>query len=185
MAIVIEKEEEYYLDPVYEYSQYDFNEKGYAVHKTLWTTAFLDRSEIVYIKKRLEKDLASIKNSLELLDILGVSDKAIQDGNNEREDNYRKSIANREKALSTKDNRDHLYLLICEDLSSLKIGRSKNPVSRAKQLNVGSPYKIELLKTIKHKGDMEKDIHKKFTSLRKNSEWFEYSDEIIDLFNNL
>lgn len=81
--------------------------------------------------------------------------------------------------------KDYLYLIINEESNHLKIGRSVNPKSRLKQLQVASHDKLQLLFMIPDVGETEKDMHEVFNHLRVNSEWFKYDYSIILKFNQL
>jgi hypothetical protein len=64
-----------------------------------------------------------------------------------------------------------------------KIGYSKSEESltnRVKSLQTGCPVKIEIIKTIEGSLDDEKQIHNCFNQCRKQGEWFEFNDFILD-----
>jgi uncharacterized protein YeeX (DUF496 family) len=66
----------------------------------------------------------------------------------------------------------------------VKIGRSKNPEKRLKQLSTGSPYKLEIIKKIRGNENLEREIHDKFSHLRMNGEWFELTDELSEFIES-
>lgn len=82
-------------------------------------------------------------------------------------------------------NKDYLYLIHNEELGFYKIGRSKNPNARIKNLNCASAYHLELLYSLKGFGYMEPKIHEKFKHLRVNGEWFSCKEEIEIFFKDL
>ena len=55
---------------------------------------------------------------------------------------------------------DHLYIIQSDISGAMKIGRSKNPKKRLKQLQTGSPYKLKLLVEVPGKGLLEKSLHR-------------------------
>jgi uncharacterized phage protein (TIGR02220 family) len=65
----------------------------------------------------------------------------------------------------------------------IKIGFSKDIKSRIKDLNVASPYELELV--FAEEGDIkdERKLHKKFSNYCKNGEWFRDCKEIRDYIN--
>lgn len=79
----------------------------------------------------------------------------------------------------------HLYLIINTKNGSLKVGKTKNLVDRLAQLNTASPDKLMYEEIKESLGHLEKGLHEKFKHLRKNGEWFEYSEEIINYFRSL
>lgn len=79
----------------------------------------------------------------------------------------------------------HLYLILNESENTLKIGRSKNPEKRIKQLQCATGDKLILLKVANSMGKNEMDTHKKFNHLRLNAEWFKNDDSIIEYFEKI
>lgn len=80
---------------------------------------------------------------------------------------------------------DSLYLIRDTIWNSLKIGRSKNPNARLKQLQIATCNKLELLHVVKNNGHLESALHEKFNDLKINSEWFEYNQNITAYFEEL
>ena len=69
--------------------------------------------------------------------------------------------------------------------NAIKIGYSKHPLKRLKQLQTGHPTKIGSegwyeFESEKHAAEFEANLHKLFKKdrIRSNGEWFIYSDEI-------
>lgn len=54
----------------------------------------------------------------------------------------------------------------------VKIGFSTNPFNRVKSLQTGCPFKLTLFHSYKGTEKQEKELHKQFTDLRMNGEWF-------------
>lgn len=71
---------------------------------------------------------------------------------------------------------DHLYLIT--DGRGVKIGRSKNPQKRLKELKTANPSKMEIVCVIRNKGFLEKTLHRCFDDIRLEGEWFETSARI-------
>lgn len=77
-----------------------------------------------------------------------------------------------------------VYLVHAEGTNRYKIGRSVNPILRAKDLEKQSPYPLKLLKTF-HTPDCVTDeevLHRKFDCYRVHGEWFELPTEKIPLY---
>jgi len=71
----------------------------------------------------------------------------------------------------------HLYIIQSDKTGALKIGRSKNPKQRLKQLQTGSPYKLKLILIVEGKGNIEKNLHERLKRYRqrRNGEWFDFN----------
>lgn len=77
-----------------------------------------------------------------------------------------------------------IYLIQDMNNGFLKIGISKNPKKRLKQLQDSNPNYLKLISVIKNKPfGYEKDLHNLFDDLRFNKEWFKKSNSIINYFN--
>lgn len=71
----------------------------------------------------------------------------------------------------------HLYIIQSSNSGSFKIGRSKDPKKRLKQLQTGSPFKLRLILVLENMGHCEKMLHKEITRGKKKKckgEWFEF-----------
>lgn len=80
---------------------------------------------------------------------------------------------------------DDLYLIHDTVLNTLKIGRSSNPHSRVKSLQISTANRLELICIAENIGNFEKSVHDKFKHLRLASEWFKNDGEITKFFNSL
>jgi hypothetical protein len=71
----------------------------------------------------------------------------------------------------------YVYLIKGETGERYKIGRSKNPDSRFKQLKLSSSEELLLVHTIKTSNmvKLEEDLHKKYGSKKVHTEWFDLS----------
>lgn len=69
---------------------------------------------------------------------------------------------------------DDLYIIQSDVTGMIKIGRSKNPEKRLKQLQTGNPNRLKLIATFKGEGWKEKLIHDDLKNWRKKGEWFSY-----------
>lgn len=76
-----------------------------------------------------------------------------------------------------------LYIMQIEKTGAIKIGVSKNPESRIKQLQTSCPYKIRMILKLEKHGYLEKQLHdrlRKFRTTRSNQEWFDF-DSLSEL----
>ncbi len=72
-----------------------------------------------------------------------------------------------------------LYLIYCEEPESVKIGISKNPLSRLSNLRTGSPSKLHLMFYSKLLGEVaEKTLHQHLENHRKTGEWFNWNADV-------
>lgn len=60
----------------------------------------------------------------------------------------------------------------------IKIGYSTDPDHRKLGLQTGSPMKLHLQATMPGCYKTESGLHEMFSHLRKNGEWFRYTDEL-------
>tara|TARA_B100000131_G_C18023053_1_gene575364 strand:+ start:493 stop:786 length:294 start_codon:yes stop_codon:yes gene_type:complete len=70
--------------------------------------------------------------------------------------------------------KDFLYIIQSDLTGMIKIGRSKDPVKRLKQLQTGNPNELKLIASFKDQGWKEKIIHESLKSFRLKGEWFSY-----------
>jgi len=80
-------------------------------------------------------------------------------------------------------NQGYVYLIKGE-FGRYKIGASKNPIARLKQLRISSSQDHKLIATIREE-DMyltESDIHDIFEKYRVHSEWFELDEDAFEYF---
>lgn len=135
---------------------------------------FWFRDELLHIIKCAE-------NTLRMYDEQNITDdyieeldaKAIEEEMNE----WIKS-----KKTSNKNVEDDLYLILDASSKKLKIGRSKNVNKSLRQLQTSNSGSLSILFSIKGKGYCEEYVHKKFSHLNTNGEWYEYDNSIIDYF---
>ena len=71
----------------------------------------------------------------------------------------------------------YIYMILDETRSCVKIGVSKHPEKRIKQLQTGSPNPLKLVQTFQMDKSkvyqIEKDCHREMRSVfRKRGEWF-------------
>ena len=82
-----------------------------------------------------------------------------------------------------KSNTNYIYLLkTIDDCVKYKIGVSKNPKKRVKQLKTGNPNGIELLQFFEsiYAYKIESKLHKEYKSNKLDGEWFVFEDDSIE-----
>ncbi len=70
-----------------------------------------------------------------------------------------------------------IYLIKNSEESHYKIGVSNNPMKRLSQLQTGCPSELILLETYQSEVsyEIEKVLHRWFSHLKKEGEWFDFS----------
>ncbi|MDB2481769.1 GIY-YIG nuclease family protein [bacterium] len=85
-----------------------------------------------------------------------------------------------------------LYIIQSSNNGAFKVGISKNPERRLRQLQTGSPYKLKMVLVLKGKSHLESTLHERLKSFRLGNfkgEWFCYDafpslpDWIYDMLN--
>lgn len=71
----------------------------------------------------------------------------------------------------------YIYLIQSLEDGYYKIGVSKNPNKRVKQLQTGNSSELKLIETYqsKHANIVEKTIHRQLEHCKKEGEWFDMS----------
>lgn len=69
-----------------------------------------------------------------------------------------------------------VYVIGSVDHRHVKIGRSDNVPARRDQLQTGSPFRLDVLLTIRGPGSLEKALHERFKAERGNGEWFDFGN---------
>ncbi len=70
--------------------------------------------------------------------------------------------------------RTNVYIVQSNIGGPIKIGRSNSISSRTKMLQIGSPFKLSVIKEFKNvKVEFEKYLHEKFKQHRLHGEWFD------------
>lgn len=80
----------------------------------------------------------------------------------------------------------HVYLIQETENGYYKIGVSKNPKKRVKQLNTGNSSMLKLVMSYESEiaNKIEKTLHRKYSHLSKEGEWFDLSvSEEADFIN--
>lgn len=136
---------------------------------------FWFRDELLHIIKCAE-------NTLRMYDEQNITDDYIKELDTKAlEEEMNEWI--KPKKTSNKNVGDDLYLILDASSKKLKIGRSKDVNKRLRQLQTSNSGSLSILFSIKGKGHCEEYVHKKFSHLNTNGEWYEYDNSIIDYFN--
>ena len=82
-----------------------------------------------------------------------------------------------------KEDNTSLYLIFNPQLKHIKIGKSKNPEKRLKQLQISTSGILKIVAVYEGLGWNEKNLHSLFEEYRVKSEWFLVSEAILKHFN--
>lgn len=134
-----------------------------------------------FYKSELLRIMECLNNTLRLYEQEGVTDKYIDNLDNEV---LRKEKSLWEKKKTKKKKNDHLYLIVDISNNKLKIGRSINPQKRLKQLQTSNSGLLKLMFIVNDKGYLEEELHDRFKMLRLCGEWFMNDGTIIEYFSN-
>ena len=78
-----------------------------------------------------------------------------------------------------------IYFIADTNKDVVKIGVSKSPKKRLKQLQTSNSNKLVLLGYIDGEKEQEKYLHNLFSKHKLSGEWFILNDEIIDYINSV
>lgn len=80
----------------------------------------------------------------------------------------------------------NVYLIKFGNLPYYKIGIAKNVLARIVDLEIGSPFDLELICSAKIEDAyvIEQALHRKFWNLRKKGEWFQLAKTDVDFIKN-
>lgn len=78
-----------------------------------------------------------------------------------------------------------VYFVQGEFGGGIKIGYSKTPESRLKQLQTSYPDTLKILVLVPGNNKDEKTYHRKFEHIKLNGEWFKPEKELLDEIENL
>ena len=77
--------------------------------------------------------------------------------------------------MGQKQDNDKLYIIQSDLTGMIKIGRSRHPQKRLKQLQTGNPNKLRLIKSFEGQGWREGFLHERLKEFRLEGEWFDYN----------
>jgi len=66
----------------------------------------------------------------------------------------------------------YIYFVQMDYIGPIKIGIAKNVQQRMRELQTGSPYRLNLLCCFPGNEDMEREIHLGFSEIKLEGEWF-------------
>jgi predicted GIY-YIG superfamily endonuclease len=77
-----------------------------------------------------------------------------------------------------KDINTYVYFILNENDGLVKIGYSKSPLNRLKQLQTSNGNKLKLIYYVLGDKNVEYAMHLRFKDFKVSGEWFEYDDLI-------
>jgi len=81
--------------------------------------------------------------------------------------------------------KDKIYFIEAFGLDKIKIGFSRDPQKRLKELQTGSPVKLRLLVSMNGSQQQESMLHEKFAKLSIDGEWFHATKELRDYIDKI
>lgn len=103
----------------------------------------------------------------------------------DKEYEYKNIDDNLKKIINSKKATGYVYFIQGLCGGAIKIGYSKNPTSRLKELQTGYPDTLTILYMLRGSGQVENFLHNKFEHLRLKGEWFKPDKDLIKYINEL
>lgn len=75
----------------------------------------------------------------------------------------------------------HIYFILAEGVDMVKIGKSRKPLSRMKEMQVGCPVPLRLLLTVRANHSTERHLHAILAEHHSHGEWFRLSEQVLSL----
>lgn len=75
-----------------------------------------------------------------------------------------------------------VYLIVCDETQTAKIGVSDNPEKRLRSLQTGHPYTLRIECVMDGDESRERIFHENFRDTRLRGEWFLYTPEMSETF---
>ncbi len=79
----------------------------------------------------------------------------------------------------------YTYFIEAAEANRVKIGFSKDPKARLKQLSSACPYPLKLIAAIPGPKSLEREYHRHFSTYRVQGEWFEMKGALVEYVNQL
>lgn len=71
-----------------------------------------------------------------------------------------------------------VYFALAEGTDRVKIGRTNNIKRRLKDLQTGCPVPLKVIYELPGDNSLEKELHKRFSHLWIDYEWFQFAEEM-------
>lgn len=78
-----------------------------------------------------------------------------------------------------------IYFVAAQNSGLIKIGVACDPVSRLRDLQVGSPERLRLLAVTPGTAADERALHQRFSAHREHGEWFRPAPEVLALIESV
>ena len=83
-----------------------------------------------------------------------------------------------------------VYFILNKDSNAIKIGRAQDLEKRMKALQISSPAKLKLIKSVQVEGgkeahELERALHQQFSEIRLAGEWFKAEANLLDYISRL
>lgn len=78
-----------------------------------------------------------------------------------------------------------VYVIRAEGTDAVKIGLASDPIARMKQLQIGTPHRLKIIREIAGDRRDEKSFHRHFKKFRQFGEWFLFHEDMLTYCPNL
>lgn len=73
-----------------------------------------------------------------------------------------------------------IYVIVELETANCKVGYSRNPDKRLRELQTGNPNTLSILCTLEGDKPDERMIHDKWKDVHMKGEWFSYNEKFVD-----
>ena len=93
----------------------------------------------------------------------------------------KKLLANKLRMPELRKAQRKTYFILCKEANAVKIGMALDASDRMAMLQCGNPFTLRLLLVIPL--NVEAKLHRKFSALRRQNEWFSFDKAIADFID--
>ena len=93
----------------------------------------------------------------------------------------KKLLANKLRIPELRKTQRKTYFILCKEANAVKIGMALDASDRMAMLQCGNPFTLCLLLVIPL--NVEAKLHRKFSALRLQNEWFSFDKAIVDFID--
>lgn len=156
----------------------DFDEENQFIVNINGYKPLYHLSDLIRLRDMVEK-------SIETYISKEISDEIVDSNNEEHIEEYLKSWKIEKDSEPIEVAQGFLYLFLDREYNRLKIGRSKNPSKRIKQIESNMMINLESLFELNNMGNLEQEVLILFNKYNIRGEWFSYQQDIVDYFATL
>lgn len=82
---------------------------------------------------------------------------------------------------AVRDSGSYVYVIFCEDAGAIKVGRARDPECRLRDLQVGNPLALVLLRYARGGERTERELHGALAADWIRGEWFRLTDHAVEV----